>query len=52
MAKKKDTAAETVLETCPVCGSAVGSEETCSQCGAGLDYYRQPPPEADGKASE
>jgi hypothetical protein len=40
--KTKDIeVAETILETCPVCGSAVGSEETCTWCGAGLAYYRQ-----------
>jgi hypothetical protein len=31
----------TILETCPVCGSAVGSEDSCTWCGAGLAYYRQ-----------
>jgi hypothetical protein len=46
MAKKKQdiAASETILETCPACGSTVGSEDTCTWCGAGLDYYRQPPP--------
>ncbi len=34
-------AAETKLETCPACTAAVGSEKTCTQCGADLDYYRQ-----------
>jgi ribosomal protein L32 len=51
MAKKqeKDTGA-IKLETCPVCGSAVGSEATCTQCGAGLDYYRQPTSAAQSPA--
>lgn len=42
--KGKDIApAETTLATCPVCGSAVGSEDSCTWCGAGLAYYRKPP---------
>ncbi len=40
------TAAEVKLETCPACTAAVGSEKTCTQCGADLDYYRQPAPAA------
>jgi ribosomal protein L32 len=56
MAKRERTdkaeSAETILETCPACGSAVGTEETCTQCGAGLDYYRHPPAVATDSASE
>ncbi len=41
------------LSTCPVCGSAVVDEKTCSQCGAGLDYYRNPPAQtSEGAESE
>jgi hypothetical protein len=45
MAKKqKEIAqAETTIETCPACTAAVGSEATCTQCGADLEYYRKPP---------
>jgi hypothetical protein len=49
--KTKDIeAAETILETCPVCGSAVSSEETCTWCGAGLVYYRKPAAPAQSPA--
>jgi rRNA maturation protein Nop10 len=46
--EEKDSA--TILETCPVCGSAVGDEDSCTQCGAGLDYYRQPAAPAQSPA--
>jgi uncharacterized paraquat-inducible protein A len=39
---EKGQGAEATVETCPACTSAVDAEaETCSQCGADLNYYRQ-----------